>query len=48
LLSDPDDFERMNSEYAKFFHDAPPVRMVTKQGVSLAKVKVSIAMTAAL
>ena len=46
LLTDPADFEGMNSEYAKFFHEAPPARMVTKLGVSLPKVKVSIAMTA--
>jgi 2-iminobutanoate/2-iminopropanoate deaminase len=48
LLSDPADFDGMNREYAKSFPDDPPARMVTKLGVSLPNVKVSIAMTAAV
>ena len=46
LLSDPADFEGMNKEYAKMFPNNPPARMVAKLGVSLPKVKVSMAMTA--
>lgn len=46
LLSNPEDFEGMNKEYAKFFPSNPPARMVAKLGVSLSKVKISIAMTA--
>lgn len=46
LLSNPDDFEGMNREYAKLFPSNPPTRMVAKLGVSLSKVKISIAMTA--
>ncbi len=46
LLRDPEDFERMNSEYSKFFPNDPPARMVTKLGVNLPNVRVSIAMTA--
>ena len=48
LLSNPEDFDAMNKEYAKFFPTGPPTRMVTKLGVSLPKVKISIAMTAAV
>ena len=48
LLSDPIDFDGMNSEYAKSFPNHPPARMVTKLGVAMPKVKVSIAMTAAV
>ena len=47
LLSNSDDFERMNMEYAKFFpSNPPPGRMVAKLGVNLPIVKISIAMTA--
>jgi len=46
LLSDPDDFEGMNQEYAKTFPKNPPARMVAQLGVSLPKVKISIAMIA--
>jgi 2-iminobutanoate/2-iminopropanoate deaminase len=48
LLSDPADFDGMNREYARSFPDGPPARMVAKLGVSLPKVKVSLAMTAVL
>jgi 2-iminobutanoate/2-iminopropanoate deaminase len=46
LLSDPDDFEGMNQEYVKSFPKNPPARMVTKLGVSLPKVRISVAMIA--
>ena len=46
LLANPSDFDGMNREYTKSFPSNPPARMVTKLGVSLPKVKVSIAMTA--
>jgi 2-iminobutanoate/2-iminopropanoate deaminase len=46
LLRDPEDFEGMNREYAKSFQTMPPVRTVTKLGVSIPNVKISIAMTA--
>ena len=48
LLSDPADFEGMNREYTRWFPNNPPARMVTKLGVSLPDVKISIAMTAAV
>jgi len=48
LLSSPEDFDAMNKEYAKFFPTNPPTRMVTKLGVSFPKVKISVAMTAAV
>ena len=48
LLGDPVDFDGMNREYAKMFPNEPPARMVAKLGVSLPKVRVSIAMTAAV
>jgi len=48
LLSDPADFDALNKEYAKSFPSNPPARMVTKLGVNLPNVKVSIAMTAAV
>jgi 2-iminobutanoate/2-iminopropanoate deaminase len=46
LLRDTEDFAGMNEEYAKFFPTNPPARMVTKLGVSLQNLKISIAMTA--
>ena len=48
LLSDPSDFDGMNKEYVKMFPTNPPVRMVAKLGVNLPRVKVSVAMTAAV
>ena len=48
LLSEPADFDGMNQEYAKFFPNDPPARMVAKLGVVLPQVKVSLAMTAVL
>jgi 2-iminobutanoate/2-iminopropanoate deaminase len=46
LLTNPDDFEGMNAEYAAWFPTAPPARYVAKLGVDLAGILVSIRMTA--
>jgi len=46
LLANPADFAGMNEEYAKMFAIAPPARAVTKLGVELPNVLVSIMMTA--
>jgi len=46
LLANPADFAGMNEEYAKVFATDPPARAVTKLGVELPNVLVSIMMTA--
>ena len=46
LLANPADFAAMNEEYAKVFAVDPPARAVTKLGVELPNVLVSIMMTA--
>ncbi len=46
LLTNPGDFADMNDEYATWFPTAPPTRYVTKLGVELPGVLVSIRMTA--
>ena len=46
VLADPADFAGMNEEYAKVFAVDPPARAVTKLGVELPGVLVSIMMTA--
>jgi 2-iminobutanoate/2-iminopropanoate deaminase len=46
LLANPADFAGMNEEYAKVFAVDPPVRAVTKLGVELPGLLVSIMMTA--
>ena len=46
LLTNPADFAEMNEEYAKWFPSAPPARYVTKLGVDLPGVLISIRMTA--
>ena len=46
LLTNPEDFAAMNEEYAKVFVRDPPTRAVTKLGVELPNVLVSIALTA--
>jgi 2-iminobutanoate/2-iminopropanoate deaminase len=46
LLANPADFAGMNEEYAKVFATDPPVRAVTKLGVELPNLLVSIMMTA--
>ena len=48
LLARPNDFAGLNEEYAKFFPTDPPTRAVTKLGVELPNVLVSIKMTAVL
>jgi 2-iminobutanoate/2-iminopropanoate deaminase len=48
LLARPADFSGMNEEYAKFFPADPPARAVTRLGVELPNVLVSIMMTAAV
>jgi 2-iminobutanoate/2-iminopropanoate deaminase len=46
LLANPADFAGMNEEYEKVFPVEPPARAVTKLGVELPNVLVSIMMTA--
>ena len=46
LLTHPEDFAGMNEAYAGFFPTEPPARAVTKLGVELSNVLVSISMTA--
>jgi 2-iminobutanoate/2-iminopropanoate deaminase len=46
LLSRSDDFAGLNEEYVKFFPTDPPARAVSKLGVDLPNVLVSIKMTA--
>jgi 2-iminobutanoate/2-iminopropanoate deaminase len=46
LLANPADFAGMNEEYAKVFATEAPSRAVTKLGVELPNVLVSIMMTA--
>lgn len=46
LLANPADFAGMNEEYAKVFATETPARAVTKLGVELSNVLVSIMMTA--
>ena len=48
LLTNPGDFAEMNEEYATWFPTAPPTRYVTKLGVELPGVLISIRMTAFL
>ena len=46
LLARPEDFAGMNEAYGAFFGSEPPTRAVTKLGVELPDVLVSITMTA--
>lgn len=46
LLTNPEDFAGMNEAYATVFVTDPPTRAVTKLGVELPNVLVSIALTA--
>ena len=46
LLTHPEDFAGMNEAYGAFFPSEPPARAVTKLGVELPNVLVSIMMTA--
>ena len=46
LLARPNDFAGLNEEYLKFFPTDPPARAVSKLGVELPNLLVSIKMTA--
>ena len=46
LLTNADDFNGLNEEYARWFPAEPPVRYVAKLGVELPGLLVSIRMTA--
>ena len=46
LLAKPTDFAGLNEEYAKFFPSDPPARAVSKLGVEVPNLLVSIKMTA--
>ena len=46
LLADPEDFARLNEEYARWFPADPPTRSTTKLGVDVPGLLVSIRMTA--
>lgn len=46
LLTRPEDFAGMNEAYGAFFETEPPARAVTKLGVELSGVLVSIMLTA--
>jgi 2-iminobutanoate/2-iminopropanoate deaminase len=48
LLAKPADFAGLNEEYAKFFPVEPPARAVSKLGVEVPDLLVSIKMIAAL
>ena len=48
LISRPGDFAGMNEEYARFFSQDPPARVVSRLGPELPNVLVSIRMTAIL
>ena len=48
LLANPADFAGMNEEYAKVFASEPPARAVTRLGVELPNLLVSIMMVAQL
>ena len=46
LLTNPADFAGLNEEYERWFPSEPPTRYVTKLGVELPRLLVSIRMTA--
>ena len=48
LLKDSSHFDRMNAAYSKHFPTNPPARAVTKLGVDLPNILVSIMMTAVI
>jgi 2-iminobutanoate/2-iminopropanoate deaminase len=48
LLKDPQDFDSMNRAYSKIFFKDQPTRAVTKLGVDIPNVLVSIMMTAVI
>jgi len=46
LLKNPNDFDAMNKTYSKVFSKDPPARAVTKLGVDVPNILISIMMTA--
>jgi 2-iminobutanoate/2-iminopropanoate deaminase len=48
LLADPDDFDGMNEEYARWFPANPPTRYAARLGPEIPGLLVSIRMTASL
>jgi 2-iminobutanoate/2-iminopropanoate deaminase len=48
LLKNPQDFDSMNKAYSKVFPTNPPTRAVTKLGVDIPNILVSIMMTAVI
>jgi len=48
LLTNPDDFNELNEEYARWFPSEPPTRYVAKLGVELPGLLVSVRMTAVI
>ena len=48
LLADPDDFNGMNEEYARWFPTNPPTRYAARLGPEIPGLLVSIRMTASL
>jgi 2-iminobutanoate/2-iminopropanoate deaminase len=48
LLKNPEDFDSMNKAYSKIFPTNQPTRAVTKLGVDLPNILVSIMMTAVI
>ena len=48
LLADPDDFNGMNEEYARWFPTNPPTRYAARLGPDISGLLVSIRMTASL
>jgi 2-iminobutanoate/2-iminopropanoate deaminase len=48
LLKNPPDFDSMNKAYSKVFPTNPPTRAVTKLGVDIPNILVSIMMTAVI
>ena len=46
LLTHPEDFAGMNEAYGEFFPSEPPARAVTKLGVDVPGLLVSVMMTA--
>ena len=48
LLKNPQDFDSMNRAYSRLFPKSPPARAVTKLGVDIPNILVSVMMTAVI
>ena len=48
LLKNPEDFDSMNRAYSRIFSKDQPARAVTKLGVDLPNILVSVMMTAVI